>query len=291
SKVFCANTHDYLLCFTNHGEVYQLKTYEIPEMSRTARGKSAVNLLDLDRDEEITAVVNTDDFGEEEFLTMVTRNGYVKRTPASAFESVLSTGIIAAKLEEGDALVDVAVTDGTRDLLVESSDGRAIRFAEEEARSMGRTARGVNSIELEEGQGVVGLVAADPEDDADLLTVTRNGYGKRTPLSAYRRQSRYGKGLVDVKTGDRNGPVAAVERVEADDELVVVSADGQIMRIAVDDVSSVGRNTQGVVVMDVAAGDAVASVDVVPRATAANGDGDGAAASGPDEPAADGDAA
>ncbi len=261
SKVFCANTHDYLLCFTNQGKVYQLKTFQVPEMSRTARGKSAVNLLDLDAGEEITAVVNTDDFGEGEFLTMATSGGYVKRTPAEEFENIRSTGIIAAKLEAEDELADVAVTDGDHDLLLGTAHGNAIRFAEDEARSMGRNARGVNGVKLEGEDEVIGLVAAEPEDDADLLTVTENGYGKRTPLEEYRRQSRYGKGLRDIKTSERNGEPVAIERVVGDEDLVAMSEAGQIMRTRVGEVSEQGRNTQGVIVMRTAEGDRVATVE------------------------------
>jgi len=264
SKVFRANTHDYLLCFTNQGQVYRLKTYEIPEMSRTARGKSAVNLIDLDDGEEITAVVNTDEFEDDECITMVTRRGFVKRTCATDFDNILSTGIIAAKLDEGDELVDVEVTDGTTDLVIATEGGMTIRFDETEAREMGRTARGVRGIELQGEDRVAGMVAAADDDDRCLLTVTKHGYGKRTPLSEYRRQSRYGKGLIDIKTDDRNGPVSTVKAVETDDHLVIMSEDGQIMRIRAGDVSAVGRNTKGVIVMGLDADDAVASVDMVP---------------------------
>lgn len=264
STVFRANTHDYLLAFTNHGQVYRLKTYEIPEMSRTARGKSAINLIDFDDDEEITAVVNTDEFEDDEYVTMATRDGYVKRTCSSAFENVLSTGIIAAKLEDGDELVDAVVTDGDSDLVIATEGGMTIRFDESEVREMGRTARGVRGIDLQDGDSVAGVVATDEYDDRALLTVTERGYGKRTPLSEYRTQSRYGKGLIDIKTGDRNGSVTAVNAVADDDHVIVMSAAGQIMRCPVADVSTVGRNTMGVTIMDVAAEDTVASVDVIP---------------------------
>ncbi len=263
SKVFRANSHDYLLCFTNRGQVYRLKTYEIPEMGRTARGKSAVNLIDLDDGEEITAVVNTDQFDDEECITMATREGYVKRTCATEFENIFSTGIIAASLDEGDELVDVEVTDGTRDLVVATEQGMTIRFDESEVREMGRTARGVRGVELREGDRVAGMVATDDADERALLTVTRNGYGKRTPLTEYRSQSRYGKGLVDIKTDGRNGPVTAVKAVTAGDHIVVMSDSGQIMCCPVADISTVGRNTMGVTVMAVEDGDGVASVTVV----------------------------
>jgi DNA gyrase subunit A len=267
ATVFRANTHDYLLCFTNQGEVYRLKTYEIPEMGRTARGKSAVNILDLDPGEDITAIVDTDALEDDEYVTMVTRNGYVKRTAGAEFDNIRSTGIIAADLEAGDELVDVEVTDGSKDLVVATEGGMTIRFDEGEVRAMGRTARGVNGIKLEGEDAVAGLVATDDADDKALLTVTRNGYGKRTRLSEYGRQSRYGKGLIDIKTGDRNGPVTAVKAVDDDDQLVLMSEDGQIVRTRVDEISTVGRNTMGVIVMEVEDGDAVASVDVIPAAT------------------------
>jgi DNA gyrase subunit A len=263
SAVFRADSHDYLLAFTTHGQVYQLKTYQVPEMGRTARGKSAVNILDLDDGEHVTAVVNTDEFGDDEFLTMVTRNGYVKRTPTGEFANILSTGIRAVRLEEGDQLADVAVTDGESDLVIGTEAGRAIRFHEQEARAMGRSARGVNGIKLEGDDAVAGLVAARPEEDRDLLTVTWHGYGKRTPLSEYRRQSRYGKGLIDIKTGERNGHVVALEAVAEDDGLILMSEKGQIMRTHAGEVSEVGRNTKGVTVMRLDE-DWVASVDVTP---------------------------
>jgi len=264
SKVFRANTHDYLLCFTNQGQVYRLKTYEVPEMSRTARGKSAVNLIDLDDEEEITAVVATDEFDGDECVTTVTRDGYIKRTACGEFENILSTGIIAADLEDGDELVDVAVTDGTKDLVIATRYGMTIRFDESEVREMGRNARGVGAIKLEGDDDVAGLVATDESDDRALLTVTENGFGKRTPLSEYRTQSRYGKGLIDIKTGGRNGRVVSAKSVGGDDDLVAMSDRGQIMRTRASDVSSVGRNTMGVTVMDLEDGDSVASVDVIP---------------------------
>jgi len=263
SNVFRANSHDYLLCFTNQGQVYRLKTYEIPEMGRTARGKSAVNLIDLDDGEEITAVVNTDEFEAEECITMATRNGYVKRTAAAEFENILSTGIIAAKLGDDDELADVVVTDGTKDLVMATERGMTIRFDETEAREMGRSARGVNGIKLQDGDRVAGLVATDDGDERSLLTVTKNGYGKRTKLAEYRVQSRYGKGLIDIKTDERNGPVTTVKAVEDDDHIVVMSESGQIMRCPVANISTVGRNTKGVIVMETEANDGVASVTVI----------------------------
>ena len=268
SKVFRANTHDYLLCFTNQGQVYRLKTYEIPEMSRTARGKSAINLLDLADGEEITAVVSTDDFEDDECITMVTRDGYVKRTCCDQFENILSTGIRAAKLEDGDELVDVDVTDGSGDLVIATEQGMTIRFDESEVREMGRSARGVRGIDLQDDDKVAAMVATTETDDRALLTVTENGYGKRTLLSEYRSQSRYGMGLIDIKTDERNGRVSTAKAVTDDDHLVIMSERGQIMRIRAGDVSQVGRNTKGVTIMELEGGDRVATVTVVPAAVA-----------------------
>jgi DNA gyrase subunit A len=263
STAFQANSHDYLLCFTDAGQVYRLKVYEIPEMGRTARGTSAVNVLDLDDGEEITAVVNCAELEADRYLAMATRNGYVKRTAVDAFENIHSGGIRAVRLEEGDALVDVELTDGSMDVVIGTRQGMTIRFDETEARSMGRSARGVNGIKLRDDDEVAGLVATRATDDRDLLTVTRNGYGKRTPLEKYRKQSRYGKGLIDIKTDERNGEVCAINAVDEGDGLIIMSESGQIMRTDVSEVSEVGRNTKGVVIMRLDE-DWVASVDVVP---------------------------
>ncbi len=262
SAVFHANTHDYLLCFTTEGQVFQLKTYDIPKMGRTARGKSAVNVLDLDSEEDVTAIVNTEEFNGDRSLTMVTKNGYIKRTPTTEFDNILSTGIRAVSLEPDDELVDVVVTNGTADVLIGTENGLSIRFSEEDVRPMGRSARGVNGIELVDDDRVAGLVAIDDGDTA-LLTVTEHGYGKRTPIEEYGTQSRYGKGLVDIKTTDRNGTVVALEAVGDTDDLILMSANGQIMRTPADEVSLQGRNTMGVQVMCPGDQDRVATVDVV----------------------------
>ena len=268
SSVYVANTHDYLLYFTNHGQVYQLKTYQIPEMSRTARGKSAVNLLDLDDGEQITAVVNTAemdvDNNDERYLTMVTQSGYIKRTSVTSFQNIRSTGIIAINLGADDTLIDVEVTDGNRDIILGTRKGMAIRFDEADVRSMGRSARGVHGIKLENNDTVAALAAVHDDQDAWVLTVTEHGYGKRTDIDQYRQQSRNGKGLIDIKTNERNGRVCEVETVKGDDELFIMSRNGQILRTPVNDISTVGRNTMGVIVMDLEDDDTVTSVDIHP---------------------------
>ena len=265
ARAFRVNSHDTLLCFTDRGQVYDLKAYDLPAPdSRRARGSPAVNVLDLDDGEQLAAVVSCDELDPEECVVTVTREGYAKRTLCGEFENILSTGIIAADPGEDDELVDVAITDGDRDLVIATRDGMTIRFDEDEVRSMGRSARGVRGVDLREGDAVAGMVATDSEDDRHLLTVTRNGYGKRTPLSEYRPQSRYGKGLVDIKTGDRNGPVASVKAVDPADHLVAMTERGQTMRTRAGEISAVSRNTKGVTVMTVEDDDAVAAVDALP---------------------------
>ena len=270
SSVFVANTHDYLLCFTNHGQIYKLRGFQIPEMSRTARGKSAVNILDLDDGEEITAVVNTDNIEMEDgdadrYLTMVTRDGYIKRTGVDEFQNIHTAGIRAIRLEDGDELADVEVTDGDRSLVMTTTGGMSIRFDEGDVRAMGRSARGVRGIDLQGDDTVAGVAAVDTDRHRWVLTVTANGYGKRSDIEDYRVQSRNGKGLIDIKTDDRNGSVCAMETVGRGDHLVVMSRSGQIMRTPVQDISTVGRNTKGVIVMDLDADDSIACLDVIPR--------------------------
>ncbi|MFD1642109.1 DNA gyrase subunit A [Halohasta litorea] len=270
SSVFVANTHDYLLCFTNQGQIYTLRGFQIPEMSRTARGKSAVNLLDLDSGEELTAVVNMDDIETEEidgdrYLTMVTRDGYIKRTSVDEFQNIMSTGIRAVRLEDGDKLVDVEVTDGDRTLVVATAGGMTIRFDEADVRPMGRSARGVRGVDLQDNDTVAGVAGVDTDRHSWVLTVTENGYGKRSDIDEYRIQSRNGKGLIDIKTNDRNGEVCAMETVGPGDHLIVMSKSGQIMRTPVEGISIVGRNTMGVIVMELESGDRVACLDVIPR--------------------------
>ena len=270
SSVFVANSHDYLLCMTNFGQIYQIRGFQIPEMSRTARGKSAVNLLDLDDGEELTAVVNMDDIASDEidgerYLTMVTRDGYIKRTSVADFQNIRTTGIRALRLEDDDRLVDVEVTDGDRTLVIATANGMAIRFDETDVRPMGRTARGVRGIDLQDGDTVAGVAAIDTDRHSWVLTVTKHGYGKRSDIEEYRVQSRNGKGLIDIKTNERNGPVCAMETVGPGDHLVVMSRSGQIMRTPVEGISTVGRNTMGVIVMDLDEGDAVSCLDVIRR--------------------------
>jgi DNA gyrase subunit A len=242
--VFAASTHDHILFFTNKGRVYSLKVYEIPVAGRQSRGKAIVNLLSLLQNESITAMIPISEFDDGHYLMMCTRQGIVKKTPLSAFKSIRSTGILAIKLDEGDELISVKMTNGSQEVLIATRDGKANRFHESEVRSMGRQAGGVIGIRLAEKDVVVGMEVLS--DGASILTVCENGFGKRTPVSEYTPHHRGGQGLINIKTTVRNGGVVAVASVTEDDQILLATRDGIMMRIKVKDVSEIGRNTQGV---------------------------------------------
>ncbi len=241
------NTHDRLYFFTDSGDVYEAKGYELPEFGRNAQGTAAVNVFDLE-DERLTTLTTVPEGEEREGLqlAMITQNGKVKRTPLAEFENIFSTGIKAIGLDEDDQVVDAAVVDGSEDVIVGTTDGRAIRFAVEEISSSGRTAQGVNAMQLEDAE-ITGFAVI--ENGEDVLTITENGYGKRTSSSQYRQQSRYGKGVSDIDTGDRNGLAKSIHTVTESDELFAVSRGGQAIRTSVDEIQRVGRNTKGVILM------------------------------------------
>ncbi len=264
NSVFHASAHDTLLFFTNHGKVHEIKAYNIPEFSRTARGTSAQNLFRLDEGEEIMSVVTADELDDDLQLALLTEKGYIKRTHVENFRSVQSGGIIAITLGDDDKLVDTTISTGNNDFMVSTRNGKTIRFDEQDVRSMGRNARGVGAIKLDDDDAVSGFVTVEDGQKETLLTITENGYGKRTDVDEYRQQSRNGKGVIDIKTDSRNGRVKDVKNVSDGDEALIMTANGQIMRIGVEDVSVVSRNTKGVKVMTVADGDMVASVAAIP---------------------------
>ena len=276
--VFVAGTHDELICFTNTGRVYLIKVFEIPEMSRTSRGRAFVNVIDMKPGESTCAYLAIKDFEQSsKFLTFVSRGGIVKRTALKDYRNVNKSGIIAVGLKEGDSLLDVIVTDGNDDVMLVTANGVAIRFAEEDARLMGRAAAGVKGIELEEGDEVVGALAIPMVKDADgdpvtadptisLLTITERGYGKRTAVDEYRvqpetgkarSQSRGGKGRADIKVNDRNGRSIAALSVHDTDDVVVITRLGQLVRMPASSISQIGRGTQGVRVVGLNDDDAV----------------------------------
>jgi DNA gyrase subunit A len=244
--------------FTNKGRVHWRKVYEIPEGSRQSRGKAIVNLLELGEGELVTAMIPVSEFKEDEFLFMATRTGTVKKSQLSDFSNPRRKGIIAISLLEDDELVNVALTDGSREMVMVSQHGKAIRFPEKEVRAMGRSAKGVRGMNLEEGDMVVSLDVVD--DNTALLTITENGFGKRTKFDEYRAMHRGGRGVITIVTSLRNGPVINVKAVHEDDDVILTSSEGIIIRIPVKDVRVQGRNTQGVKIMNVRASDKVVGV-------------------------------
>ena len=256
--LFVANTHSYLLFFTNKGQVHWKKVYKIPESSRTARGTPVVNLLELAKDEQISAVIPVSEFSDNKFLVFATTQGYIKKTALSAYSRPRQGGIHAIKLEEGDDLVRVVLTDGTQNLLLASTNGQAIRFAESDVRPMGRVSRGVIGMKLRKGDQVISLCHAEP--DSTVLTVTQNGFGKRTAIDEYRMQSRGGFGVRNIITSPRNGSVSQVRVVHDTDDLLLISTRGIVMRTSAIEISKIGRSTQGVRVMRLRDGDSVSTV-------------------------------
>ncbi len=264
-KLFVASTHDTLLCFTSHGRVFWKKVYELPLASRGSRGRPIVNLLPLQPDERINAVLPVREFPEDRFVFFATRKGVVKKTPLSDFSRPRSIGIIAIDLRVDDYLVDVALTDGGSDILLFSSGGRTVRFDEGEVRKMGRAAAGVRGIRMPEDGEVVALIAHNPAVDSagDILTATEHGYGKRTAIDEYPRKGRGIQGVIDIKTSARNGGVVGAVQVVDDDEIMLISNGGTLVRTAVAEVSQLGRNTQGVRLIRLVEGEQLVEVERV----------------------------
>ena len=262
-KLFVANTHDTILCFSSRGKAYWLKVYELPQTSRTARGKPIVNLLPLEKDERINAVLPVHEFSEDQFIFMATANGTVKKTPLSHFSRPRTSGIIAVELKDDDYLVNVTITDGERDVMLISNAGKAIRFSEKSVRPMGRTACGVRGIKLAADQRVIALMNIDLE--GSILTATANGYGKRTLIDDYPVHGRGGQGVIAIQISDRNGEVVSAVQVPDDHELMMISNAGTLVRVRVDEVSVMGRNTQGVRLINIGNGDRLVGVVPVAR--------------------------
>ena len=248
--LFTASTHDTLLFFTDAGKVFWLKVHEIPEASRAAKGKALVNLLALTGSEKVTATLAVKDYPEDRFVVMATKNGLIKKTELSAYSNPRQGGIIALGLEDGDKLIGVQVTDGQREILLGTKQGITIRFSEGDVRAMGRTAYGVKGITLEEGNEVIGMETITPDSTTAILTVTEGGYGKRTPVGEYRVQGRGGKGIISVKTTERNGLAVGFLQVRDSDEIMLMAAQGKVLRCKVGDIREIGRNTQGVRILD-----------------------------------------
>ena len=261
-NLFVASTHDFLLFFTDKGRVYWKKVYELPSLGRTAKGRALANVVEAQEGEKITAILRVESF-DDRFLVTATKKGLIKKTALEQYSRPRSGGIIAVGLEDGDSLVGVNLCRAGQSIVLGTADGMSIRFEEADARAMGRSAVGVWGIRLEDGDEVRDMVVTD--GTGSLLTVCENGYGKRTPVEEYRSQSRGGKGIIDIKTSDRNGKVVNLLAVADDDEVMLITKDGQIVRTKVDQISVVGRNTQGVRCIALNDGDKLVSVARIPR--------------------------
>ena len=262
-NMFTCSTHDAILIFTNMGKVFKLKGYQIPEASRTSKGMNVINLLPIEQDEKVTAMVKVPKEGDREYLCMVTRNGVIKRTALDQYNNIRKTGIIAINLDEGDELCWVEITDGERNLIVATHDGMAICFKEEDARLIGRTARGVRAIQLAEGDYVVGFAVA--VENMQLLTVSETGYGRRSDFEDYRVQGRAGKGLINYHT-DKYGKVAMIAPVMEENDVIMITSDGVVIRTHADQISLIKRGGKGVKVMTVKDNEKVATIGIVERA-------------------------
>jgi DNA gyrase subunit A len=256
--LFIASTHDYLMFFSNKGQVYWLKVHEIPQAGRAARGKPVINCIAIKPDEQIAALVPVREFTDDKCLIFATRQGTVKKTVLSAYGNVRATGICGINIEKGDELIDVQVCDQNSDIILATKDGMSIRFHQGDVRDMGRATTGVKGIELEKGDEVIGMVVV--RRDASILVVSEKGYGKRSELADYRVQKRGGKGIITLKKTEKTGSIVALMEVIPDDELMMITRQGVIIRLPVDGIRVIGRNTQGVRVMNLDSGDAVVDV-------------------------------
>jgi DNA gyrase subunit A len=257
-NIFVCSTHSYILCFSNSGQMYWLKGYQVPEMGRYAKGKAIVNLLNLKEGDRITTIIPVKVFDDEHSLLMATRKGLLKKTNLKAYSRPRIGGIIGINLRDGDQLVSVKLTDGNQNFIIASQSGYAVKFNEQDVRDMGRNSMGVRGIRLREDDNVVGMESAD--DSKTLLTVTEHGYGKRSAINDYRLINRGGKGVINIKTTDRNGKVVAIKTINGDEDIIAVSENGIVIRMKASGISLIGRNTQGVRVMRLRKGDKVATV-------------------------------
>ena len=261
-RLFIANTHDYILCFSSRGRVYWVKVYQVPQGSRSSRGKPVVNMFPLMEGEKITAILPVKQFDDGHYIFMATAQGTVKKTPLSAFANPRGRGIIAVELDQGDFLIGVAITDGTHDVMLFSDAGKAVRFGEDDVRPTGRVTRGVRGMTLDLGQQVISMLVAENESQT-VLTATENGYGKRTPISEYTRHGRGTKGMIAIHTGERNGNLVGAVLVEEKDEVMLVSTGGVVIRTKVAQIREQGRSTQGVTLINLDAGTRLAGIEKV----------------------------
>lgn len=261
--IFVATTHHNLLFFTNRGRVYRLKAYEVPEASRTAKGTAIINLIPLEQSEKITAVIPIKEFSENKCLFMATQKGIVKKSELTDFDTTRKGGLIAILLDDDDELIGVRLTNGDQHIILGTNNGLSIRFSEKEVRIMGRSARGVYGIRLKDDDRVVGMDTV--KKGGDLLTVTAEGYGKRTPVDEYREQKRGGHGIINTKVTDKTGPVIGLKVVYPDQDLILITSEGIVIRIEINEISVIGRNTQGVTLMKTSQNDKVVAMAIVDK--------------------------
>ncbi len=261
--LFVSNTHHYLMFFTDKGKAYRLKAYEIPDLSRTARGTPIINLIQIEQGEKISAVIPVEDFNAAQNLFFATEQGIVKKTPLEDYSNIRKVGLIAIGLREDDKLIGVRLTDGNKEIVMGTKDGMSIRFPEGDVRPMGRSATGVKGIQLSEGDAVIDMDIIDPS--SSVLIVTSKGYGKRTPVEDYRIQTRGGKGIKTLNITAKNGPVVGLKVVEADEDLMIITSQGTIIRMSIDGISEMGRNTQGVRLINIKDDDEVSTVTRVQK--------------------------
>ena len=272
-KLFIANTHDYILCFSSLGRVYWIKVYEVPQGGRLSRGKPIINLVQLEEGEKINAILPVKAFDETRYIFMATSFGTVKKTPLSEFSRPRNNGIIAIGLDEGDYLIGVELTEGKHDVMLFSDNGKAMRFSENDVRPVGRTARGVRGMKLGAGQKVISLLVAENEE-LTVLTATENGYGKRTPISEYTRHNRGTQGMIAIKTSERNGKVVTAKLVKPDDEIMLITSGGVLIRTRVNEVREMSRATQGVTLINLDAGEKLAGLERVVESEDSDSGGD-----------------
>ncbi|WP_175769721.1 DNA gyrase subunit A [Burkholderia cenocepacia] len=271
--LFIANTHDYILCFSNRGRVYWVKVYEVPQGSRNSRGRPIVNMFPLQEGEKINVVLPVKEFSADKFIFMATSLGTVKKTPLEAFSRPMKKGIIAVGLDEGDYLIGASITDGAHDVMLFSDAGKAVRFDENDVRPMGREARGVRGMQLEDGQQVIAMLVAGSEEQT-VLTATENGYGKRTPITEYTRHGRGTKGMIAIQTSERNGKVVAATLVDAEDQIMLITTAGVLIRTRVSEVREMGRATQGVTLISLDEGTKLSGLQQIAEAEEGEGEAD-----------------
>jgi DNA gyrase subunit A len=265
--LFIASTHAYLMIFTDDGMVYKMKVHEVPDAAAAARGKAVVNLVNISSDRRLAGVVPVREFAEGRYVVMVTRKGVIKKTSLADFQNIRTNGIIAINVDDGDQLLDVILTDGTKRIFIATHNGFAIRFDETNVRPMGRATRGMRGIDLRQDDFVVSVCAVSADDRERMLSVSEQGYGKQTPIATYRLTRRGGKGVINMKTTEKTGKVVAVFPVEDESEIMIITQQAKLIRLNVAEIRKTGRSAQGVRLIKTEAGDKVTSASLVEAAT------------------------